>query len=262
MAEIVVAGLGHDYAILLNASAGTVFEPATPSPLDGMHPNVGPEERNLSRPLIAPHTSITNAYNKETFVFTDPVERADLARFDVILAEGGTGGGNAVPHIHPNADETFFVHSGRVKVVINGTEHFGAAGETLVVPRGQPHFFANAHAGETRLTVSFSPGQKHLRFFLNLAAMTAVSPRCFSPQGDARLLSMALALHAYAGHLYLADRPVPVQRALFAVLAPIARLLGHRMLVPPEGEVRISPEAIGHSPVLGHEPAQPAWASS
>ncbi len=192
----------------------------------------------MSSPLVAPGTTITNAFNRETFVFTDPVERADLARFDVVLEEGGTGGGNAVAHIHPAADETFFVRSGRVRVVIDGVDHFAEAGESILVPRGCSHFFANAHAGETRLTISFSPGQQHLRFFLNLAASTVLAPGAYSPKGDPKLLPLALALHAYAGHLYLAGPPIWVQKMLFAGLAPLAWLLGHRLQVPPDGAPR------------------------
>lgn len=202
----------------------------------------------MSSPLLPPGTAITNAFNREIFVFTDPVERPDAARFDVVLEEGGTGGGNAVCHIHPGADERFLVQSGRVRVVIDGVDHFAAAGETVTVPRGRAHFFANDHAGETRLTVSFSPPQRHLRFFLNFAAMTVLAPRAFSREGDARLLPMALILNAFAGHLYLAGPPIWLQRALFGLLAPIARLLGHRLFVPPEGELRFSLDALRDGP--------------
>lgn len=56
---------------------------------------------------------LRNAFNKETFVFSGPVDDPAVARFEVILEEGGSGGGNALLHIHPGADEHFAVKSGR-----------------------------------------------------------------------------------------------------------------------------------------------------
>lgn len=187
----------------------------------------------MPRALVPAHTRIVNHFNKETFVFTDPVESEALSKFDVILEKGGSGGGNAIAHIHPKADEYFHVHTGRLMVMIDGVEHFADAGETVMVPRGKAHFFRNASDGETHATVSFTPGQKHLRFFINLAASTVLAPEGFSPAGDPKLLAIALKLNAYRDHLYLAGPPIWVQKLMFAVLAPIARLVGYRLIVAP-----------------------------
>lgn len=187
----------------------------------------------MPRPLVPADTRIVNRFNRETFVFTDPVESDGLARFDVLLEQGGSGGGNAIAHIHPHADEYFHVRQGRLMVMINGKEHFADAGETIMIPRGKSHFFRNAHDGETHATVSFTPGQKHLRFFLNLAAMTVLEPQRFSPAGDVKLLQIALTLNAYRDHLYISGPPIWLQKLMFAGLAPIARLMGYRMIVAP-----------------------------
>src|SRR6218665_814312 len=158
----------------------------------------------MPRPLVPADTRIVNSFNRETFVFTDPVENDAVARFDVILEKGGSGGGNAIAHIHPNADEYFHVHKGRLMVMIGKNEHFVEAGERVMIPGGEPHFFKNAHDGETHATVSFTPGHKHLRFFINLAAMTVLEPASFSPKGEVKLLQIAVALNAYRDHLYIA----------------------------------------------------------
>lgn len=193
-------------------------------------------------PLVPAGTRITNAYNKETFVFTHPVDDTAPARFDVVLGAGGTGGGNAVPHIHPKTDEVFYVHSGRVMVMIDGVEHFGEPGDSVTVPAGATHFFKNAHDGETHMTVSFTVEQQHLRFFLDLAAATVLLPQAFKRDGAAKLLPTALKLHLYSDHLYVAGPPIWVQKALFATLAPLARLVGYRLLVPPQGEPSFGPD--------------------
>jgi hypothetical protein len=44
---------------------------------------------------------------------------------------------------------------------------------------------------------------------------------------------MALTLHTFKDHFYVAGPPVWLQKMLFATLAPIARLLGYKVVVSP-----------------------------
>lgn len=176
---------------------------------------------------------LRNAFNKETFVF--PRKRSDaVARFTVIVEEGGSGGGNALAHVHPEADEHFHVKRGRLRVVIEGREQIVEPGHTAVVPRGQPHYFDNAGDDTAEFSVEFRPSQRHLRFFMNFAQTVELHPEWFSDKGEPDFLLIALILHAYPHHLYLAGIPKVLQRVLFAVLAPVARLKGYRVLVPPD----------------------------
>lgn len=192
--------------------------------------------------LVPAGTRILNAYNNETFVFTQPCEDTKITRFDVVLGQGGSGGGNAVEHIHPHADEIFTVHRGRIQVMIEGHEHYAAEGQSVTVPKGARHFFRNDFDGETHLTVTFTPGQQHLRFFLNLARWTAEEPRYFKADGSVKLLPVALALNAFRDHLYIAGPPIAAQKLLFNVLAPLARLLGYRLAVKPRAALTASAE--------------------
>jgi len=182
---------------------------------------------------IARGTQLRNAFNKETFVFFGPLDNPDVARFGVILEKGGSGGGNALVHVHPGADERFAVKSGRIKIVIDGREQLVDAGGTAIVPRGRPHYFANAGDGNAELEISFTPAQQHLRFFANFATLTVRQPAWFSSAGDPNFLLIALVLHTYRDHLYLAGVPIWLQKFLFAVLAPVARLRGYRMVIDP-----------------------------
>lgn len=70
--------------------------------------------------MIEQGAVLRNAFNQETFIFSGPVDDPSVAKFDVLLARGGSGGGNALVHVHPGADEHFTVRSGRLKVVIDG----------------------------------------------------------------------------------------------------------------------------------------------
>ena len=81
-----------------------------------------------------PRTVLRNDFNKETFIFTN-TDDPNVARFDVLLGKGGSGGGNALVHVHPLAEERFLVASGRIKVVVNGREQLVGPGEQAGVRR-------------------------------------------------------------------------------------------------------------------------------
>ncbi len=170
---------------------------------------------------------LRNAFNGETFVF--PARQADpgVAQFTVLLDPGGSGGGNALVHVHPLADETFAVLTGRLEVVISGKHEMLYRGESLTIPRGSPHYFANSIDAQTIATVSFAPAQRHLDFFASFAALTRDHPQWFSAKGDPHLLLIALVLQSYPDHLYLSGPPIWLQKALFAALAHVARWRGY-----------------------------------
>lgn len=189
----------------------------------------------ISTIAIEQGLTLNNAFNNETFIFSGPVDDPTVARFDVRLEQGGSGGGNALVHVHPGADEHFTVRRGRIKVVVSGKEQVIGPGECAVVPRGKPHFFANVGEGPAELTIEFTPAQQHLRFFANFASIAAKRTHWFSERGDPRFLLIALILHTYRNHLYLAGPPVLLQKVLFAVLAPLARLKGYRLEIEPAG---------------------------
>jgi mannose-6-phosphate isomerase-like protein (cupin superfamily) len=181
---------------------------------------------------FARRTVLRNEFNNETFIFTVTDDR-EAARFDVVLGTGGSGGGNALEHVHPSASETFTVKSGRLAVMMRGVEHIAEAGQSITIPAGTPHHFRNADAGRTEATVEFVPAQQHLRFFGNFATLTEKRTEWFSPKGAPHLLLIALVLHTYRGHLYLAGIPIFVQKLLFGALSPLARLRGYRLEIKP-----------------------------
>lgn len=180
---------------------------------------------------------IRNPFNGETFIFSKGDFGGDECRFAVVLESGGTGGGNALVHFHPLASETFTVKSGRLAVVMRGIKQFVEVGQSVTVPAGTPHHFRNADTGQTAVVVEFAPAQHQLRFFQNFATLAEGRPEWFSAKGDLHLLLIALVLHTYRDHLYLAGIPVIVQKFLFKVLAQIARLQGYRSAIEPQEAV-------------------------
>jgi quercetin dioxygenase-like cupin family protein len=66
--------------------------------------------------------------------------------------------GKATPlHLHPEAEETFFVVDGELIVHVDGVDHRVTAGGTSTIRRGTPHAFAVAST-QAHILVTFSPG--------------------------------------------------------------------------------------------------------
>jgi len=183
----------------------------------------------MSTPLVAAGTRLFNPYNRETFIFTKPVESEDAAEFDVLLEPSSSHGDDGVSHIHPKSDEYFTVRSGSLRVIVDGNERLVGPGETVVVPRGRPHYFRNGHDGETLFTIRFEPGMKFLRFFLEFGTAVETHPEWYDEKGNSSPLLTALALHEFPNQIYVAGTPIWVQKLIFAALAPIARLKGYHL---------------------------------
>ena len=74
------------------------------------------------------------------------------------LFEYVAGRGKASPlHSHPDADETFWVIDGHVKVNVDGVEHEGGDGSTFVFRRDVPHAYAIT-SGTARILMMLTPG--------------------------------------------------------------------------------------------------------
>jgi quercetin dioxygenase-like cupin family protein len=192
----------------------------------------GSSGRNSQLGTAAAETILRNAFNGETFIFPARQNDPAVARFTVQL-DPGSGGGNALVHVHPLADETFTVVSGRLEINIAGKHETLHPGESLTIPRGRPHYFTNSSDGQTTASVSFSPPQRHVEFFTNFATLTRDHPNWFSAKGDPHLLLIALVLHIYSDHLYLSGPPVWLQKVLFRILASIAIWCGYSLPVLP-----------------------------
>jgi mannose-6-phosphate isomerase-like protein (cupin superfamily) len=160
-----------------------------------------------------------NALHVETFV--SPMVQPDpgQARFTVQLDPGGSGGDNALIHLHPLADETFCVVAGQLEPVIAGQHHMLYPGQSPTIPHGRPHYFFNAANGVTAASVRFSTAQNHEGFFMVFPTLAERHPEWVSAIGDAKLLLIALFLKRYRDHLYISGTPVCLQRPLFRLLA-------------------------------------------
>jgi mannose-6-phosphate isomerase-like protein (cupin superfamily) len=166
----------------------------------------------------------------ERFTFLETREDTD-GEYSRIEARVIPHGFVAAAHVHPLVEETFEIRAGTWAFVVDGKESRIEPGGGASIPMGTPHAWWNAGEEEGVAIVEFRPALKADEFFesfFGLAQDGKVSPKTGLPN----LLWMALILRHYRDFLYLARPSLSVQRAVFAPLAAVARLLGYGMPRP------------------------------
>lgn len=146
----------------------------------------------------------------ETFAIQRSAADGGRVHLEFELAPGG---GGPPTHTHDEPEE-FEVTSGEVVFVLDGTERTFRAGDTFVIPPGTPHTFRNPSKTETFRTRVTHSGRFE-RLIDQLAA------------GDPKMLR--LALYSTTVDPHAAYMVSPLIRALFRVLAVLARLRGVRI---------------------------------
>jgi quercetin dioxygenase-like cupin family protein len=165
--------------------------------------------------------TIRNRITTETITFVRTA--ADTGGDAVELLFAVTGGGEVpAAHVHPRQTETFEIHEGRCRVVIDGVESVAGPGEVVAVPPGVAH--AWGAMTDVKMTVTLEPALRADEFFVDLFALT--NGGYADAKGLPRPLTMAALCHEYRDLVYLAAAPAWVQKAAFAVLGRIGRALG------------------------------------
>lgn len=164
------------------------------------------------------------------------------------------GGAVAGEHVHPAIEEWFTVLGGQVGFRLDGRESVAELGERLYVPPGMVHDWWNAGPEEARVIVEIMPAARFEVMISNLFGLAQDGKT--NEKGMPRLLQAALFAREFEDVLYFATPPRAVQKALFAFLAPIARLLGYRGSYPEYLE-RGPSKRIEVEPWSGAPPANP-----
>lgn len=171
---------------------------------------------------------ITNSVTGQTILFQATDAETDGERFQ---AEGifRTGGFAGVLHVHPYQEEHVEVTQGTAGFRLGRRRLQLGEGERIRVPAGTPHTFWNAGADEMRVIFAFRPALRvtgqFYAFYFGLAQAGQAGRN-----GLPRIWQMALQANEFSDHVRLASPSWAIQRLLFMVLRPIARLLGYRSL--------------------------------
>ena len=127
-------------------------------------------------------------------------------------------------HCHPRQESRAEVISGVLRFRVRGEIQEVRAGESHTIPAGVPHLFGNYGDEEAHWIAEFRPALRTDAFFealFDLAARDQLDER-----GMPSLLQLALSVPAFSEEIRVTRPPWAVQRAVFALLGPIARLRG------------------------------------
>jgi quercetin dioxygenase-like cupin family protein len=177
--------------------------------------------------------SIENPLSGErmTFLKTTADTNGQSLEFEFIAPPGWS-----VPeHIHPHQQERTEMISGVLSGRVAGEEIELVEGEIRVVPSGVVHAWRNPSDEEAaRFSVEFSPALKMEIGFETAwgLARDGKATKAGVPKNPLQLVVLA---SEHKEEVYLTSPPIPVQKALLAILdllAPVGRLLGYRASYP------------------------------
>jgi quercetin dioxygenase-like cupin family protein len=157
-----------------------------------------------------------------TFLQTAADTAGELLEFELELAADGHVPG---AHVHPEQEERFHVLDGEMEFRLGWRRIVAGPGETVVVPAGRVHRFANGGDAPARCRVEVVPAldMEHLlETTVELALEGNVTRR-----GMPKPLHLALFVGRFRREVKAPFPPAWIVRALMAPLAAVARWRGH-----------------------------------
>lgn len=134
-------------------------------------------------------------------------------------------------HVHPTLEDRFLAREGLLGVHVGGETLTLSPGEEAVAPPGVPHRFWNAGSEPARFIAEVRPASEGFVAFIETLYGLARDGKT-NKRGLPGPLQAAVLFDAYRDEIAPASPPLPVQRILFRVLAPVGRLLGFRAIYP------------------------------
>jgi quercetin dioxygenase-like cupin family protein len=120
-------------------------------------------------------------------------------------------------HFHPQQEERFEIREGALWFEIDGVARIVRAGDVVIVPPRGVHRARNASSGEPAVVLwQTRPALRSAKFFESM----------YLASRNKSVLRMVATAAEFRDEFVLASPPRVVQSCLFAVLAPIARVLG------------------------------------
>ena len=166
----------------------------------------------------------------------------ELLVADLYIRPGGAVMGE---HLHPAIEERFTVLRGRVGFRLSGRDSIAQPGVRVVAPAGVPHDWWNAGPEEALVRVEIRPAHRFEALIQN--AFGLAQDGKVNRRGMPNLLQLAVFAREFDDVIQFTHPPRVVQRLLFGLLAPLARLLGYRGSYPeylaraPSGFVAVEP---------------------
>jgi quercetin dioxygenase-like cupin family protein len=159
---------------------------------------------------------------KIEFIRTAADTNGELLEFELELAPDGHVPG---AHVHPEQEERFHVLEGTMTFRLGLKKIVAKAGETVIVPRGRVHKFANGGDEPARCRVEVVPALDMEQLFVTTVELALEGNT--NRKGMPRPLHLALFVRRYEREVRAPFPPAPVVNALLAPLAAVARKRGH-----------------------------------
>jgi quercetin dioxygenase-like cupin family protein len=178
-------------------------------------------------------------------VLTDPREHPGRVLVAHLFVT--PGGRVSVAHRHPVSRERFHVLRGRVGFAIDGAERELGAGERAEVRPGVEHDWWQVGDETAEVLVEVDPGDRFVEMVGTMFGLARDGKT--DAKGLPRPLQLAVTARAYADVMVVSKPPPWVQRATFALLAPIGSARGLRPSYPryledPESAIEPDAEAV------------------
>jgi mannose-6-phosphate isomerase-like protein (cupin superfamily) len=162
------------------------------------------------------------------WVETAQTTGGELLSFDLYIAPGATV---ATEHFHNRQEERFRVSAGVISLEAAGERRKVGPGQEATVPAGVPHRWWNEGQEEAMVRVELRPALDTETFFETFFGLGRDGKT--NSKGIPGLLQIAVAFRDLGDSCPSLTKPPPaLQRAVFATLAPLGRLLGHRAVYP------------------------------
>ena len=141
--------------------------------------------------------------------------------WELMLAPGGR-----VPssHAHPEQEECFTILEGQLRFRVGGRRLLAGPGDTVRIPPGTVHHFANTGSGPVRVAVQTRPALS-MHELLETAAALAREQHAAGRRAP-RLVDLALFMRDFRREVRAPYLPAALVRAVLAPLAGLARRRG------------------------------------
>lgn len=111
---------------------------------------------HAAKPVFRPSGTASAVYGPGdiySLLITGKESNNVFFQFEAVVPEGS----GPPPHIHSREDETFYVVSGSLEILLGDKTHRAKAGDFVYIPRGTVHRFKNVGSGNAVQLVTFSP---------------------------------------------------------------------------------------------------------
>jgi quercetin dioxygenase-like cupin family protein len=142
-------------------------------------------------------------------------------------------------HFHPALVERFTVLEGELTLKRDGQTSVLREGESAVIDAGVWHDWWNASDRDARARVEITPGERFAHMIETLYGLARLGHT--NAKGMPSPLQLALVGQEFSDVIVFRKPPVAVQRAIFGVLAPIARWRGYRATYPQLSRTVLAP---------------------